>query len=46
MAGGTMKRKAEIPASTFRAFGKSCGLSISEIKVGNRICGTHRKVLL
>jgi hypothetical protein len=40
-----MKRKAEIPARTLSALGKSCGLSISEMNVGNRICGTHRKVM-
>lgn len=40
-----MKRNAEMPARTLRALGKSCGLSISAMKVGNKICGTHRKVL-
>lgn len=41
-----MKRKAEMAARTVRAFGKSCGLSISAMNVGKRICGTQRKVML
>ena len=45
MAEGTMKRMAEIPARTANALGKSCGLSISEMKVGNRIWGTQMKVM-
>ena len=37
IAGGTMNRKAETPARTARDLGKSCGRSISEMKVGKRI---------
>lgn len=39
-----MKRKAETPARTARALGKSWGFSISEMKVGKRICGTQRNL--
>ena len=41
-----MKRKTEMAARTARDLGKSCGFSISEMKVGKRICGTQRKVML
>jgi hypothetical protein len=41
-----MKRKADRQAKTARLLGKSCGFSISEMKVGNRICGTQRNVML
>ena len=43
--GGTMNKNVLIAARTASAFGKSCGFSISEIKVGNRICGTHKNVI-
>ena len=46
MAGGTMKRKIEMPVRTASDFGKSWGFSISEMKVGKRIWGTQRKVML
>lgn len=41
-----MKRKIETAARTARDFGKSWGFSISAMKVGKRICGTQRKVML
>ena len=41
-----MNRKTEIPVKTARDLGKSWGRSISEMKVGKRICGTQRKVML
>ena len=40
-----MKRKMEMDTSTARDLGKSCGFSISEMKVGKRIWGTQRKVM-
>jgi len=40
-----MKRKKEMPVRTARDLGKSCGFSISAMKVGNRIWGTQRKVM-
>ncbi len=40
-----MNRKAEMAVRTAKAFGKSWGFSISAINVGNRICGTQRKVM-
>jgi hypothetical protein len=46
IAGGTMKRKPDRQDNTARLLGKSCGFSISEMKVGNRICGTQRNVML
>ena len=44
-AGGTMKSTADRPERTAKLLGKSCGFSISEMNVGKRICGTHRKVM-
>lgn len=41
-----MKRNAERPVQMASDLGQSCGFSISAMKVGNRICGTHRKVFL
>ena len=40
-----MNRKADMPVRTARDLGKSCGRSISEMKVGKRIWGTQRKVM-
>lgn len=40
-----MNKKAEIPVKTAKALGKSCGFSISEMKVGKRIWGTQRNVI-
>ena len=39
-----MNKKAEMAVKTARDLGKSCGFSISAMNVGNRICGTQRKV--
>ena len=41
-----MKRMDERTARTASDLGKSSGFSISAMKDGNRICGTHRKVML
>lgn len=40
-----MNSTADRHARTARLLGKSCGFSISEMNVGNKICGTHRKVM-
>lgn len=40
-----MKRNVDTAPRTARAFGKSWGFSISEMKVGKRIWGTQRKVM-